>query len=269
MDFYFIRFPELLKKVVFFAMSAAVCSCGPDESWKLVWEEDFESKTLDSQVWSWSGQGPQSLTDTLANHTLCCGIRDGCLVIGAVEDGHACADVSQTDCLTTFGKKMFSPGRIEVRVRFRTAPDVLTSICLLPGLSENEEYGNARIEMMKHLGSDSFVYQSIRSCYTSVLGQKDNPVSCGVSCVESDDFNIYSVDILRDSIVFHVNGVRNFAYPRVNEIPDSLGQFPYFQPMHLLIDMQPVGAWAGETGPDYSLVEMEVDWVRHYIKETE
>lgn len=81
-----------------------------------------------------------------------------------------------------------------------------------------------------------------------------------------EDFNVFGVDIHRDSLVFHVNGVRNFAYPRLPEVPDSLGQFPFFQPMYLLIDMQLGGSWVGKTDPSDLPVEMEVDWVRHYVR---
>lgn len=98
------------------------------------------------------------------------------------------------------------------------------------------------------------------------MGKKDNPANFSTIEFNPEDFNVFGVDIHRDSLVFHVNGVRNFAYPRLPEVPDSLGQFPFFQPMYLLIDMQLGGSWVGETDPSDLPVEMEVDWVRHYVR---
>ena len=64
------------------------------------------------------------------------------------------------------------------------------------------------------------------------------------------------------SLVFHVNGKRNFVYPRIET--EQEGQFPFNIPQYLLIDMQLGGSWVGTVDPADLPVEMEVDWVRHY-----
>lgn len=79
-----------------------------------------------------------------------------------------------------------------------------------------------------------------------------------------DDFNVYSVDFYPDSMVYHVNGERVFAYFKDYSIPEEKEQFPFYRPMFLMIDMQLRGSWPGPVDPKDLPVEMEVDWVRHY-----
>ena len=51
------------------------------------------------------------------------------------------------------------------------------------------------------------------------------------------------MDFWPDSLVFHVNGKRNFVYPRIET--EQEGQFPFNIPQYLLIDMQLGGSWVG------------------------
>lgn len=48
---------------------------------------------------------------------------------------------------------------------------------------------------------------------------------------------------------------------------DKEGQYPFYQPYYLLIDMQLGGSWVGGVDPKDLPVEMLVDWVRYYEKE--
>ena len=81
---------------------------------------------------------------------------------------------------------------------------------------------------------------------------------------EFQAWNVYGVDILPDSIVFHINGQPTLTYPKINGGAD--GQFPFYIPQYLLIDMQLGGQWVGEVDPADLPVEMEVDWVKYYKK---
>ena len=65
-----------------------------------------------------------------------------------------------------------------------------------------------------------------------------------------------------DSVVFNVNGLRTFHYPRIET--DLDGQFPFDRPFYLLLDMQLGGSWVGEVNPDDLPVEMYIDWFRFY-----
>jgi hypothetical protein len=117
---------------------------------------------------------------------------------------------------------------------------------------------------MERLNFDDFAYQTVHSYYTYTLGIGNNPPQGSVAPIKKDDFNVYGVDFYPDSLVFHINGKRTFAYPRIET--DKPGQFPFNIPQYLLIDMQLGGEWVGRVNPDDLPVSMEVDWVRHYQK---
>ena len=81
------------------------------------------------------------------------------------------------------------------------------------------------------------------------------------------EFNTYGVEIHPDKIVFLINGEEAGVYPKINDGAD--GQFPFYRPMYLMIDMQLGGKWVGEVDPADLPVEMEVDWVRYYLPDTD
>lgn len=241
---------------------------GCNDGWKLVWEEDFESESIDWDVWSKTERGTSDWANTQSGDERCYGFRNGNLVLRGIVNDDRQADTAAflTGGLVTEGKKAFAPGRIEVRARLNAAKGAWPAIWLMPYDRHVRWPNGGEIDMMERLNDDGFVYQTVHSHYTYNLGKKDNPVNYGTIAFNPDDFNVFGVDICEDSVVFHVNGVRNFSYPRVKELPDSLSQFPYNQPMYLLIDMQLGGSWVGKVAPEDLPVEMEIDWVRHYVK---
>lgn len=248
--------------------ATAMSSCAPENEWKLVWEENFDSAAIDTAVWSKTERGTADWNDTQSHDERCFGFRDGKLILRGIVNDNLEADSVQhlTGGIWTKGKKAFAPGRIEVRAKLNAARGAWPAIWLLP-FDEKVKWPNGgEIDIMERLNHDTVVYQTSHSYYTHILGKKNEPQNFSTIAINPDEFNTYGVDMYPDSLVFHVNGVRNFAYPRRAELPDSLSQFPYYQPMYLLIDMQLGGAWVGEVDSTELPVEMEVDWVRHYVK---
>ena len=94
------------------------------------------------------------------------------------------------------------------------------------------------------------------------MKEKDNPPNGTLVSIKPDNFNVYGVDFFADSLVFHVNGVKTFTYPRIDT--EKKGQFPFDVAQYLLIDLQLGGTWVGEVDPTGLPVEMAIDWIRHY-----
>lgn len=78
---------------------------------------------------------------------------------------------------------------------------------------------------MERLNNDTIAYQTVHSAYTYTLGIKDNPKQGGIGFINRDDYNVYSVEMYQDSLVFFINETRTFAYPRIET--DKEGQFPF------------------------------------------
>lgn len=250
-------------------LALVVASCARGDGWKLVWEDDFEAGYIDSSVWSYTKRGHSDWAKTQSADERCYAFVDGNLVLRGIVNDDLQADTSTYLCggLYTKYKKEFKPGRIEVRARLQAARGAWPAIWLLPYNDSAQWPRGGEIDIMERLNHDGYVYQTVHSNYTHNLGFKLDPPNSDTIAIVTDDFNVYGVDIYRDSIVFHVNGVRNFAYCRNAEIVDSLGQFPFYKSYYLLIDMQLGGKWVGEVDADELPVEMEVDWVKYYVKE--
>ncbi len=241
-----------------------LCACSRS-NWKLVWQDDFNGSGIDYTVWSHTDRGNADWANTQSKDPRCYEMRGGCLVLKGIVNDDLDADTAHylTGGIWTKGKHAFDCGRIEVRARLQGAKGAWPAIWLLPFDTENNRWPNGgEIDIMERLNHDTIAYQTVHSYYTLNLKQDNNPPHYTTAPINPNDFNVYGVDILPDSLVFHVNGKRTFAYPRINT--DKPGQFPFYIPQYLLIDMQLGGSWVGPVDPSQLPVEMEIDWVKHY-----
>ena len=231
--------------------------------WVLAWEDDFNG-TIDSSSWSkiprWHPEWAQMMSD----NPVCYGIRDGNLILRGVVNPDMADSVDYiTGGLYTKGKRAFHGGKIEVRARLQGAKGAWPAIWLKP--FEEEKYPwptGGEIDIMERLNHDSIAYQTVHSYYTHALGRSDNPRNGTVAPINKDGYNVYAVEMYKDSISFFINGRHSMTYPRIDYAID--GQFPFDRPYYLLVDMQLGGNWVGSVDPSELPVEMEVDWVRYY-----
>jgi len=254
---------KVMKKVLFlFVVSVLLTSCADQQQWHLVWEENFDGKELDASVWSRIPRAEYDWQDTMSNDERCYEMRDGKLILRGIinEDLQKDSSPYLTGGIWTKGKRSFERGRIEIRARLQAAQGAWPAIWILPDNSVFSKGGE--VEIMERLNHDTFVYQTVCACYPEASGE-EKLLSQGVTVpVRMNDFNVFGVDFWPDSLVFHVNGVRTFAYER--EFSSKKEVFPFDVPNYLLIDMQLGGTWVGEVDPSGLPVEMAIDWVRHY-----
>ena len=201
------------------------------EGWKLVWEENFDQEDhFDEASWSKIPRGKSDWNNYMSDFDSCYTMRDG---------------------------------RLDIRAKLYGATGAWPAFWLLP---ENEGWPNGgEIDIMERLNNDTIAYQTVHSAYTYTLGIKDNPKQGGIGFINRDDYNVYSVEMYQDSLVFFINETRTFAYPRIET--DKGGQFPFTdKKFYLLLDMQLGGSWVGAVDSSDLPVEMEIDWVRFYQK---
>jgi beta-glucanase (GH16 family) len=246
------------------ACAIASCSNGQDNEWELVWEDDFNGTALDESVWSKIPRGLSDWNNTHTSDPRCFEVKDGCLILRGLVNDDLQADTSKfiTGGVYTKGKHEFMGGRVEIRARLHGAQGAWPAIWMLPFDNSIQYPKGGEIDIMERLNDDDIAYQTVHSYYTLNLGQPNNPPHGGTAPINKDDFNVYGVDFYPDSLVFSINGVRDFAYPKTG----AEYQFPFYIPQYLMIDMQLGGSWVGEVDPADLPVEMEVDWVRHYKK---
>lgn len=255
-----------MKKLVFVAASL-LAACTSEPRWELVWEDDFNGTQLDESVWSRIPRGTADWQNMMSGDDRCYELRDGRLVLHGIVNPDPAADTAAywTGGVWTRGKHAFDGGRVEIRARFGSARGAWPAIWMLPFDHEAHPYPHGgEIDIMEHLSHDSIVYQTVHSHYTLHLGGADKPPHFTTAAIDPSEFNVYGVEFCADSLVFSVNGQRTFAYPRI--ATDKEGQYPFNIAYELLIDMQLGGSWVGEVDPAELPVEMEIDWVRHYIE---
>ena len=257
-----------LMRCAVFAGLLALLACGgnkpAERGWRLVWEENFDRAELDEAVWSKISRGVADWRNYMSDFDSCFTLRDGLLVLRGIVNSSEPNDTAPylTGGVYTKGKLSFADGRMEVRARLGGAKGAWPAIWMLPQGSHRWPLGG-EIDIMERLNGDSIAYQTVHTHYTYNHGYKDNPQSSAVGPIDPDGFNTYAVELHRDSLVFFINGVRTFAYPRIET--SVKGQFPFASNRYyLLLDMQLGGNWVGDVDPADLPVEMEVDWVRFY-----
>ena len=250
------------------AYVAATQPSDTPKGWVLDWEENFNGPQLDSLSWvkccrCTNADWCRHMSDADSLFVL----RDGLLVLRGVANPDRELDPSPylTAGVETRGKVSFDPGRFEIRARLEGAKGAWPAIWLLPSDTVVEWPYGGEIDIMERLNNNNVAWQTVHSDYTVNRGRTANPLSTKTSPINRDDFNVYGVEVHPDSVVFMINGEVTHVYPKL--YPEEEGQYPFYAPMYLLLDMQLGGTWVGEVDPADLPVEMEIDWVRHYLPE--
>lgn len=260
-----------MKKLSFIAVLSLVifllanCTSPTEKTeWKLVWEDNFDQTSgFDTTYWSKIPRGRSDWNNLMSDNDACYEMKNGNLILKGIINPDLSTDSVPylTGGVWTKDKKTFNNGRIEIRAKLGESTGAWPAIWMLA--QDKTWPDGGEIDIMEHLNYDSIVYQTIHTHYSYVLGIKD-PVSGSTNKLDRNDYNIYALEMYKDSLVFFVNDSHTFTYPRIET--DKEGQFPFDAPFYLLIDMQLGGSWVGGVNPDELPVEMAIDWVRFYQK---
>lgn len=254
-------------------ISIAILSCGltagmassPDNNWKLSWEENFDGNAIDSSVWGKCTRGNPDWCNTMSDDPSLFQVANGILTLRGIVNPDTTSDPSPylTGGIWTKDKKEFKPGKFEIKARLHGAKGAWPAIWLLPYDYNKYPWPNGgEIDILERLNNNHVAYQTVHSHYTYDLGRTANPKSSATFPIDREGWNVYGVEMYPDKIVFTINGHPTLTYPKIDNGKD--GQFPFYIPQYLLIDMQLGGQWVGQVDPADLPVEMEVDWVKYY-----
>ncbi len=232
------------------------------QSWTMVWHEEFSENSLDTTRWSRISRGLSDWNRHMSKSDSCYSWRDGKLVLRGLKNTFLPKDTAKyiTGGVTTKGKVGFVDGKISIRAKLNPATGAWPAFWLLPDVGKWPDGGE--IDIMERLNYDDFVYQTVHSYYTVRLGISNRPKHTGKQRINPDKFNIYTVEMYADRLVFKVNGNQAFIYPKIKT--DKVNQYPFNKSFYLLLDMQLGGNWVGNIDDNDLPVEMEIDWVRFY-----
>lgn len=236
-----------------------------DKSWVLSWEDEFNGPEIDWSVWSKTPRATSDWNNTMSDLDELYELRDGKLVLRAIANTTHPEDESPylTGGVWGLNKKTFDLGRIDVRARFDSGQGFWPAIWMM---GENAPWPTGgEIDIMEHLNFDDFVYQTIHSDYTNNVS-KINPISHGSPVINKSEFNIYSVEVHENEVVFLINDNVTFRYPKLS--PEVEKQFPFTERnYYLILSAQLGGSWVGNVNQNQLPLEMEIDWVRFYEKD--
>lgn len=236
--------------------------------WKLVWSEEFGGNEIDDKVWSKTPRNRANWGDDMTDDDRLYQIKDGVLSLKGMANTILPEDTAKylTGGVWGKGKQVFMLGRIDVRARFSSAKGFWPAIWLLPHQDSRLYSENGEIDMVEHLNFDNFVYQTVHTGYTNEVN-KISPKNHYTPPIDRDGFNVYTVEVYPDSLVYSVNGGKySYTYPRIKEQEGEPEPFPFdHNEYYVVLSAQLGGQWVGEVGlkPD-EVVSMDVDYVRYY-----
>lgn len=249
------------------ALFTLLAACTTTRSpWQLVWEDDFNGNQIDWNTWSKIPRGLSDWDNYMSDHDSLFAINNGNVhLYGRVN--YACPNDTApfiTGGIYTKDKRGFENGRLEIKAKFEDAQGAWPAFWLLPFDTQRGGWPDGgEIDIMERLNGDTLAYQTVHSGYTYRLKIKDPPQGA-TGPINKDDYNIFAVELYKDSLSFYINDKHTFTYPRIET--SQPGQFPFDQPFYLLLDMQLGGSWVGKVYREDLPVKMSIDWVRFFQK---
>ncbi|NQU51823.1 MAG: glycoside hydrolase family 16 protein [Bacteroidetes bacterium] len=232
---------------------------------QLVWQDDFNSTELDTSKWTKIPPNSADWGNYMTSAPQCYDFKDGKIYLKGIVNPNIEKDPRPflTGGIYTKGKFAFQYGKIEIHAKLECAHGAWPAMWML---AEQNKYGNypknGEIDIMEHLNSDDIIYQTTHSYYTLNLKQKNNPMHHGTTNIDITRFNTFGLEFHPNKLVFSLNGVNTFTYPKIEGVDAS--QWPYDQPFYVLIDQQLGGSWVGKINANDLPVNMIIDWVKVY-----
>ena len=236
----------------------------------LVWNDEFDSGVLDNKVWSKIWRSKADWAVHMSSHDTLFDFEDGNLVLRGMENDFLPNDKAPflTGGVWSRYKKSFGFGRVEIRAKFDIAQGFWPAIWMLPqtNIALSWPHGG-EIDIMEHFRDNPYVNHTVHSHYTVNLGKRNRPSQVAYPFYNAGEYNTYSMERFRDSLVFFLNGKRTFNYPRFRKGVD--GQFPFSQhDYYLILDAQLGRDRSPYIDTTKLPVELRIDYVRYYELDT-
>jgi beta-glucanase (GH16 family) len=235
---------------------------------KLVWSDEFNYKGLpDSTKWGydvggdgWGNNEAQFYTKADINNVV---VGNGFLSIIARKEKHENKEYTSARMVTK-GKKDWSFGRVEFRAKLPKGRGTWPAGWMLGSNINTVGWPQCgEVDVLEHVGYDpDTIVGSIHStAYNHIKGtQKTKRIFIKNPYTE---FHVYACEWNTEKMTFFLDGK---PYLTVQNEHNDDKEYPFNNPMYVLLDLAVGGNWGGTKGIDESIfpVRMEVDYVRVY-----
>jgi beta-glucanase (GH16 family) len=230
------------------------------EGYSLVWEDNFDGATLDTNCWSHETAEPGWVNNELQRYT-----NDnseliaGNLVITAKKEN---SDYTSARLITR-GKKIFTYGLFEIKAKIPEGTGTWPALWMLgENISQVGWPACGEIDIMEHVGKHpDFIHSTIHNPsgygstpYTGVI-QIDDPFHT---------YHIYGVEWTKDFVDFYTDGkLVNHYQPEVKNAEN----WPFDKPCYFIFNIAIGGDWGGPLVDDKIFpATMTIDWIKAYQK---
>lgn len=231
------------------------------KGYSLVWEDNFNSSTLDTTSWSHEIAEPGWVNNELQRYTdQNIELTDGKLLIIAKNENKEYTSAR----LITKGKRTFTYGLFEIRAKL---PEGIGTWPALWMLGQNVDEVNwpacGELDIMEHVGKrPNFIHSTVHT----PSGYGGTPYS-GVLEIKKPftKFHIYSMEWTEEFVAFYVDGkLVNHYQPEVKN-PET---WPFDKPCYLIFNIAIGGGWGGpDVDEKLFPAVMTVDWVKVHQKQ--
>lgn len=222
----------------------------------LLWEDNFDAASLDSNVWNietgngvdgWGNQELQYYTGDNVS------LVDGNLVITAKAETVNEFDYTSAR-ITTKDNKEFTYGRVEVKAKLPSGGGVWPAIWMLGADFETAGWPEAgEIDIMEYKGNDpGVIHGSLH--FPENSGGNAVTETTTVNDVESE-FHLYSVEWTADKIYFLVDNVVFHEF-------DNSADVPFNHDFFLILNVAMGGTFGGDVDPAFTESSMVIDYVK-------
>ena len=245
-------------------------AAGDRSDWRLVWQDEFDGKTLDLSKWEFEvnaqGGGNNELQYYVTNNVR---VKDGLLFIEARKERYSGPEGTReytSSRIRTRFKGDWKYGRFDIRARLPKGRGMWPAIWMLP---TDNVYGgwpnSGEIDIMELVGHESNKVHGTLHYGDPVKGHDYKGTHYMLAAgTFADDFHVFRLDWEPDVMRWYVDGkpyqTQTNWRTRTKTFPA-----PFDQRFHLLLNLAVGGNWPGN--PDKKTVfpqAMVADYVRVY-----
>jgi len=232
------------------------------QNYELVWSEEFESTTLDSEIWNIEkgyGKNYEEQLYTEASENL--KVENGKLVITAIKSENK--NEYSSARINTLNKQHFKYGKIEMRAKLPKGNGTWPAIWMLGKNHLTKGYPYCgEIDIMEHVGkSPNEVHGAVHYPIENeeLISSSDQITLKALK----DEYHIYSIEWDRKEITYFLDGKEYFNFD-VSEANRCFKKNVFRKPFYLIINLALGGKWAGEIDNSIFPAQFYVDYIKYY-----